>query len=460
MPLSSLPTELLDQIFAYIKCIPTLHALTLTNRRFYPLADYLLYRQDARQSRLAISWAATHGKIELLKKSLSHGARVPPTRYFANVSVGEPRQFYGRTTRHSFPDPGPSSHLLCTAVENGHVEFVNLLLDLGCSVNMKNHHHLSVLCLAVIQGRADLVRTLLTRGARQDLPLYCIINSPIQIAAFQGNQEMVEVLLNYSDSSRPDEQQMQAALECAMLESHFHLIPLLPKFDFNLDFYIYDQPFRTPLIWAAREGHIEFVQLFLCHGANPSFPNGWEHPPILAAVANRHEEIVRLLTPLTHRIQVTRALTLSMSQADGRIAQILLEHGAKPDFEAGDAGELTGYHANECLLGMNDQLVPPLIAAVSQGHANLVRLLVDHGADVNAGYHSYFRPRDENVPDGFDGASLLLAMQLGYEEIAGFLRENGGREDAGKWEDPVEKLLTDEMKAQFMKWAWVHPRRG
>jgi hypothetical protein len=141
-----------------------------------------------------------------------------------------------------------------------------------------------------------------------------------------------------------------------------------------------------------------------------------------------------------------------MEQADGVTARILLENGAKPDFNSNDSSVLNGQYGGECMLGMTDELVPPLIAAVSRGNEALVRLLVKHGADVNVAYHRGIGSKEKNVPDGFMGAPLLLAMQLGFEEIAALLRENGGREEAGTWDEVFQKHFSD--------WEYKRPGLG
>ncbi|KAL3491863.1 ankyrin repeat-containing domain protein [Aspergillus germanicus] len=445
MSLQTLPVELLVHIITFIDSLQALHSLTLTNRTFYALADHVLYEQDAQGPQYAIRWAGTHGDMELLNKSLDHGAQVSPV-------ARAPRPERVNSQQPNTP-PGPR-HPLCLAVEHGHGEIVDCLLKLDCHSLMTNEQKLQVLASAVAGGHVTVVRLLLLRcgDIQQDMRWYIPEPWPIQIAARQGNQEMVEILLA-DDSNRPGEIPMKRALECALLGGHLHLVPLLllgskdeDRCCYSLDFSFHTSghsPLDTPLCWAAGTGHLELAQLFLDKGADPDYPRGWDTPPLLVAVQERREEMVRLLTPVTHRIHVTRALTLSMEQADGTIAKILLENGAKPDFKSNDSSVLNGHYGGSCMLGMTDELVPPLVAAVSRGNEALVRLLVEHGADVNVAYHRGLGSKEKNIPDGFMGAPLLLAMELGFDEVAAFLRGNGGREEAGTWEEVFQKHFSD-----------------
>jgi ankyrin repeat protein len=94
---------------------------------------------------------------------------------------------------------------------------------------MRNPEGLTLLCLAVIHGDVNLVRSLLSRGARQDRRHVAVINSPIQIAEFQSAKDVVDLLLHCGpDSTRPNTSQIQDAIQCALVEGHGDILPLLP----------------------------------------------------------------------------------------------------------------------------------------------------------------------------------------------------------------------------------------
>jgi hypothetical protein len=75
----------------------------------------------------------------------------------------------------------------------------------------------------------------------------------------------------------------------------------------------------------------------------------------------------------------------SMDYPDGRVARILLERGALPDFVDQNYADFP-YNPIRAMKDRKDyRLTPPLVRAVNAGHANL-RLLVAHGANVKAFY--------------------------------------------------------------------------
>src|SRR3989454_4241074 len=133
-------------------------------------------------------------------------------------------------------------------------------------------------------------------------------------------------------------------------------------------------------------------------------------PPMGLAAYLGHEEVVEYLLAKGADVNFVppstgfTALTGAVSQRHGRVADLLVRRGAEVN------------HQYEGTL-------PPLIVAAAQGDLNLVRLLLDHGADPNLG--------------GMEGKSALdLAKGKGSREIAEVLRQHG----ATRWrpETPMD----------------------
>ncbi|KAF7136966.1 hypothetical protein CNMCM5793_006670 [Aspergillus hiratsukae] len=444
-PPVGLPTEILQKIGKNVTSLRTLRALACANRRFNAIFDPILYYADARRPpSAAIAWAAEHGAMEILQKALGYGAQIAPTSTSAGeISTNGMRISYGLCTPYHFYNC-PPPHPLCLAIQHSHVVIAEVLIGRGCNVNMRNPEGLTLLCLAVIHGDVNLVRTLLSRGARQDRRHVAVINSPIQIAAFQGAKDVVDLLLHYGpDSTRPNTSQIQDAIQCALVEGHGDILPLLLATGVSLNYV-----FRgcrvpgvyTPLVWAVDNGDIQLPQLLLAGGkANPNFwTRDKEAIPLLKAVLGQHQEMVQILVGPTSRLQRTRALALSMDYSDGRIAQILLTNGALPDFEEGDHSTLKQVFG-DIPDAIDDILMPPLIRAVLRGHTNLVKLLVARGANINVEYRGWIK----ELPTWVIGGPLALAEQLGDQETANFLRGQGAKRDVGTW-----------LYAQFEGWTY------
>ncbi|KAL4733814.1 ankyrin repeat-containing domain protein [Aspergillus similis] len=443
MPPPPLPTEILREIGRNVTSLRTLRALACADRRFHAIFDPILYQTDARwPPRAAIAWAAEHGVMGILQKALNYGAEIAAApSSTGEFSIGGVRVIYGMSTPYHFYNC-PPPHPLCLAIQHGQVDIAYFLIERGCSVNMRNPEGLTLLSLAVIHGHVDFVRTLLGRGAGQDRRHAAVVHSPIQIAAFQGAKEVVELLLHHG----PTTQQIRDAIQCTLLEGHKDILPPLLATGVGLDFIFRNcrlPGVYTPLVWAAEEGDAQLVQILLSGGtADPNYWTGDGNAiPLVKAVLKKHEEVVRILVGPTSRLQRTRALALSMDYPDGRIAQILLENGALPDFEQDDQSTLTD-NFDDSHSPMGDILMPPLMRAILRGHTNLVRLLVARGANINVEYRGWIG----ELPTWVIGGPLALAEQLGDQETANFLRDQGAKPEVGTW-----------LYSQFANWTYNRP---
>jgi len=123
----------------------------------------------------------------------------------------------------------------------------------------------------------------------------------------------------------------------------------------------------TPLIRAARRGHLRTVDRLLDAGADPdrrrTGADGW--PPLMHALHTEQRAVVRRL----------------------------LDRGADPDV-AGQGG------------------LTPLMMAASDGDAGMVRLLLAHGADPGARLFLGFTALDYAVAHGHPGVARMLRSRL------------------------------------------------
>lgn len=463
MSLLSFPTELLQHIANEIESLETLRALSCVNQRFYAIFNPVLYRQDARNSSsvpgsIAIAWAAEHGNLDLLKKVLSYGAELSPSsppqkRRRLGPAPGERTCMMGGW--HQLLKEDRPDHPLCVAVKKGHRDITEfLIVDQGCDSNMQNQRAFPLLSLAVLYGHIHLIKFLLKLGVSSqqvDDHFGGFKRSPIRTAVVQGSEVAMKLLLDpeLHPDCRPSVEQMQDALDFALhseeedYDNKDNIIQILLDcgllLDGGLDFYFQNLrgiDSRTPLSWAVGQEDIKYLERFLSAGANPNDNRKPLRSALSKAVKLQRGDMVRLLVPKTDRVRRTLALALSVklwsssllpNDSDKRnIPQILLENGSSPEFEPDDEITILG-RTNEAYGGesfppeMLVVITPPLIMAVDYGHFELVRLLVEYGADINVRYHG--------VLDHGRGwtmrSPLSWAVRLGHQDIVKFLQDRG-----------------------------------
>ncbi|KAL3487192.1 ankyrin repeat-containing domain protein [Aspergillus germanicus] len=455
MSLESFPTEILQQVGKYAS-LPTLNALSRTNHRFHSIFDPLLYIHDAQRARsqpdsgggagsgaAAVCWAATHGLLRTLQKSLQGGAEVPARATPWMRCAPDDSDHTGRTVdslavtkRFVEPMRPAPAHPLCLAVQGGHTDVVEFLLDeKGCDDDMVDPEGYSLLELAVLHGHVQFVERLLRTGASQ-LLLRPLVNNgyPIQIAVKLGKMDMVRLLWQYGSFilwSRQTE--LKSAFACAITRRNMEAVHALLGFGVGVNIRFAQAPskFITLLEMAVKMGDVEIVEVLLAAGACPLY------------LKNDNERIASLVMRDSSCMQKTTALAVAAEKEEeeegGHMVRFLLAHGTHPDFddlEYEEAHPLRGYADTR-------HFASPLARAVNAGYADLVRLLVESGADVNVAFEGVEESRSSRQR----GSVLQLAMDLDHREIVSNLREHGAQEEVEGYASRVWRLTMEEAKA-------------
>jgi hypothetical protein len=123
-----------------------------------------------------------------------------------------------------------------------------------------------------------------------------------------------------------------------------------------------------------------------------------------------------------------------------RTLELLLLHGANPK---------TAYHSTD------DETEPALFFAIRRGRIDMVQLLLDHGADINATFHAR--------------SPLFVAASCASEDMVRLLFERGARTNAGclpllftairrRADASVLRLLLENgANASACGWGWCTP---
>ncbi|XP_041283362.1 ankyrin repeat domain-containing protein 17 isoform X5 [Onychostruthus taczanowskii] len=261
---------------------------------------------------------------------------------------------------------------LTLACAGGHEELVQTLLERGANIEHRDKKGFTPLILAATAGHVGVVEILLDNGADIEAQSERTKDTPLSLACSGGRQEVVELLLARGAN----------------------------KEHRNVSDY-------TPLSLAASGGYVNIIKILLNAGAEINSRTGSKLgiSPLMLAAMNGHTAAVKLLldmgSDINAQIETNRntALTLACFQGRNEVVSLLLDRKANVEHRA-----KTG--------------LTPLMEAASGGYAEVGRVLLDKGADVNA----------PPVPSSRDTA-LTIAADKGHYKFCELLISRGAHID-------------------------------
>jgi ankyrin repeat protein len=307
------------------------------------------------------------------------------------------------------------------AVLNGDQAAARTLVGRGADVNARNRYGVAPLTLAARNGDAVMLDLLLGAGA-DPRTTTGEGETALMTAARTGVAEAVRVLIRRGADVNAREGWLgETALMWAAAENHAAVVRLLVEAGASLDARsaptnFAEQKFDiagmlttylprgewTALMYAARENAIDAARILVEAKADIDARDPDSSTPLVIAAINTHYDLAALLvdnaanpnigdtsgmTPLYAAVDMNtpdtlfgRPLRPSQGAVDAvELVRRLLRHGANPNAEL-SAVTIQRHHT-----GGNPTMGPgttPIMRAAKNGDIALVRLLLEHGADI------------------------------------------------------------------------------
>jgi uncharacterized protein len=320
----------------------------------------------------ALMSAAAGGDPEIVRLLLEHGAEV------------EHRQ-----------SRRPEARAMHVAARHGHVEAMRVLLEAGAMIDQQSAAG-TPLMLAAGSGRAEAVQLLLERGAQMEVPVTRLQDergnalTPLARAAELGYHEIVKLLL--AEGGEPVRQSSGLPLAVAISRGDVEMLRLL--LEAGADPQDVSAGGRTALALAATlqagpSQAQQMIDLLLSHGADPN-RGGRMGPPLMLLSQSGSVELMRRLieagvdvnvlhttnvsegSPPRRYVRYDTPFIVAAATGNGPAMVLLLDAGADLDLdlEGAKQGELA------------------MIRAARGERADVVRLLLGRGIEVNASDHT------------------------------------------------------------------------
>ncbi|MGH9348328.1 MAG: ankyrin repeat domain-containing protein, partial [Vicinamibacterales bacterium] len=326
----------------------------------------------------------------------------------------------------------PTNAPVADAAVRGDRHAVRALLQQGADVNAAHGDGMTALHWAAERGDAEMAEMLVYAGANVAAGTRIGQYTPLHIASTAGSAPVVQTLLNAGAGvDARSTNTGVTALHLAAASGDPAVVTLL--LDHGAEANAREAEWgQTPLIFAAAQNRVEAVRVLLARGADPGIATrtaDLAHHALIDRAATERQR--KVLAGFTAGSQTSP--TPSQVQAAMQAARELYRSGKVPPPEkpeAPDASAATAGGAPNPRDPTNEEINPPvttkggltaLLHAARQGHLDVVRALVDGGAEVNqAGAGDGTSPLLMAVINGqFDTALYLIARGADPNRAAG-----------------------------------------
>lgn len=258
------------------------------------------------------------------------------------------------------------------AAQNDDLEIAAMLITAGADAAARNRYGITPLYMAALNGSAGMIELLLEAGADAN-EVGTEGETVLMTASRTGNPDAVETLLDAgAEVDAREDWHGQTALMWAVGESHPDVVQVLIEHgaDVNAVSSLREwerqssaEPRQkwlplgalTPIYFAGRDGCVACVPLLVDTGADPDMQDPEGVTPLISAIINGHYDA----------------------------AAELLNHGADPNLADND-GRSPLFSAVDFNTMPASNRPPPKVLENSVSSLDLIRLLLDKGADVNA----------------------------------------------------------------------------
>ncbi|GFP56204.1 ankyrin-3 [Trichoderma asperellum] len=292
----------------------------------------------------------------------------------------------------------------------GHHHVVEVLLDMGADPNMgikpdDTPQSWSPLTVAVDDGYEKCVRLLLDKKANPNLPGPSMWGTALRYAAVKGHLNICQMLVD--SGADPNSQFISPPILTQMITDYEASENQLEIFDFllsnNADANAKDSDGTPVLIHASRSDQcMEFVQRLLDHGADVNLLNSSDQSALYFSALDKKEDVTKLLIEKGAKVNEVSSITITplyFAVPDSDIVRILVESGADPNI-----GKNSGF--------------TPLMHAAWFGYDESMELLLDHGAALEEVYDG-----DDENQRGW--TALSCAASHASKETVRILAEHG-----------------------------------
>jgi ankyrin repeat protein len=292
--------------------------------------------------------------------------------------------------------------LKCNAIGDacakGNYKAVEILVEAGCDMDEQGEY--PALTIAAAEGFLKSARVLVEKKANTEVGRPGSV-TPLSCAAYGGHVEICQLLLENGANVNTTGRGPPILVESA-IQGNLEVVKMLVENGAAVN--AVDTDGMAALHHASLLGHMSVVTCLLDHGADINYANQTGHTPILLAAQSGFAELVQLLIGRgadVHSTTTAGWTPVHLSDCHAETTRVLMENGADANRVAAGCTPLylsasdNQIEVVKVLLSFNLDLEIPyagdgyergftaLTIATVEGYTDVVRLLLEAGANVN-----------------------------------------------------------------------------
>ncbi|XP_067660904.1 ankyrin repeat domain-containing protein 50-like [Haliotis asinina] len=288
------------------------------------------------------------------------------------------------------------------AAGNGNKDLVQLFVDKGADVSLLDKTGDNILHCACRGGGAEVLKYILSKDMVDINSLGHRKRTPVIVAAERGQKEVVELLVKHGADLSLSERSGGNILHHVCQRGHYKLVKYVLSLNM-VDIHSRWWMKRTPVMVAAKYGHKEVVKLLVNHGAN-LLQSDKRGDNILHLVCFAgHSDIVKYILSLNSVNINSRGwkgrtpVMVAAERGHKEVVELLVNHGVNLSLCKRSGSNILHlaccvghFDVVKYVLSLNSVDInsrgwkgrTPVMVGAKHGHKEVVKLLVNHGANV------------------------------------------------------------------------------